>query len=275
MPALREIQLAFKDGLLGGDEEALIQQIEGDGLDPRARLAVYRHHVLTTLTAALEAVYPVVCRLVDRRFFAYAADTFIRRHPPTGPCLAEYGAAFPDFLAGFPPCEGHSYLGDVARLEWAIHQASETPQAAPLNRSRLDAVAPADMSRLTFAMDPTLTFLASPWPVDTIWRAHQGGGEPAQQVDLRAGGVCLEVRACREEIMLRALEPATYAFRDALARGLTLGEAASLTLESHPSFDLMTLANHVNPKTAVSRGRRSLTISASLISPCHSEDAGG
>lgn len=49
--------------------------------------------------------------------------------------------------------------------------------------------------------------------------------------------ICLEVRADREEIMLRALEPATYAFRDALARGLTLGDAASLTLESHPSFD--------------------------------------
>jgi len=94
------------------------------------------------------------------------------------------------------------------------------------------------MPRLTFAMDPTLSFLASPRPVDTIWRAHQDGGEPAQRADLSAGGVCLEVRAGGEEVMLRALEPATYAFRDALARGLTLGDAASLTLESHPSFDL-------------------------------------
>lgn len=245
MPALRELQLAFKDGLLGGDGEAALAQIEGDGLDPRARLAVYRHHILTTLTAALEAAYPVVCRLVDRRFFAYAADAFIGQHPPTGPCLAEYGAAFPDFLAGFPPCQGHPYLPDVARLEWAIHRASETLEAAPLDHARLSAVTPADMPRLRFAMDPTLSFLASPWPVDTIWRVHQDGGERAQRVDLGAGGVCLEVRAGGEEVIMRALEPATYAFRDALARGLALGEAASLTLESHPSFDLINAVQKV------------------------------
>jgi hypothetical protein len=239
MPALRELQSLFRESLLAGDEEAVMEQIEGDGLDPRARLAVYRHHIFTSLTAVLEAAYPVVCRLVDRRFFAYAADAFIRQHPPTGPCLAEYGAAFPDFLAGFPPCEGLPYLPDVARLEWAIHRASETAPTAPLDHPRLSAVAPVDMPRLRFAMDPTLSFLTSPWPVDTIWRAHQGGGEPAQLVDLDTGGVCLEVRAGGDVAMLRALEPATYAFRDALARGLTLGEGASLTLESHPSFDLI------------------------------------
>mgnify|MGYP001256694358 CR=1 FL=1 len=239
MPALREIQSLFRQSLLAGDEEAVIQQIEGDGLDPRARLAVYRHHIFTSLTAVLEAAYPVVCRLVDRRFFAYAADAFIRPHPPTGPCLAEYGAAFPDFLADFPPCQGHPYLPDVARLEWAIHRTSQTSEAAPLDHARLSVVAPLDMPRLRFAMDPTLSYLTSPWPVDTIWRAHQGGGEPAQRVDLDAGGVCLEVRANGNVAMLRALEPATYAFRDALARGLTLGEASRLTLESHPSFDLI------------------------------------
>jgi len=238
MPALRELQLAFKDGLLGGDEEAAVAQIEGDGLDPRARLAVYRHHVLTTLTAVLETAYPVVCRLVDRRFFAYAADAFIKEHPPAGPCLAEYGAAFPDFLAGFPPCQGHPYLPDVARLEWAIHLASHASQAEPLDHARLRAVAPSDMPHLTLAMDPSLSLLSSPWPVDRVWRAHRDGGEPVEPMGLDAGGVCLEVRAGDEDVMLRPLEPATYAFRDALVRGLTLGAAASLTLESHPSFDL-------------------------------------
>src|SRR5213596_1403950 len=117
MPALRELQTLFKASLLAGDEEAVIQQIEGDGLDPRARLAVYRHHILTTLTAVLESAYPVVCRLVDRRFFAYAADAFIRRHPPTGPCLFEYGADLAPFLADFPACRHLVYLPDVARLE--------------------------------------------------------------------------------------------------------------------------------------------------------------
>jgi hypothetical protein len=57
-------------------------------------------------------------------------------------------------------------------------------------------------------------------------------------VDLGAGSVCLEVRAAGESVTLRTLDATTYAFRDALARGLTLGQAASLALESHPFFDL-------------------------------------
>ena len=36
------------------------------------------------------------------RFFGFAADRYIHDHLPAGPCLFEYGATFPDFLAGFP-----------------------------------------------------------------------------------------------------------------------------------------------------------------------------
>src|SRR5215510_15471186 len=126
MPSLRDVQARFAEGLLG-DDGAIADLVAGDGLDPRARLAVYRHHVLTTLTAALEAAFPVVCRLVDPRFFAYAADAFVRQHPPAGPCLDEYGGAFADFLAAFEACTHLSWLPDVARLEWAIHRASHAP----------------------------------------------------------------------------------------------------------------------------------------------------
>jgi len=235
MLALPELQARFKDSLLATEDPALLDLVDGDGLDARARLAVYRHHLLTTLTAALEAAYPVVCRLVDRRFFAYAADAFIRRHPPAGPCLGEYGAIFPDFLASFAACEGLPYLPDVARLEWAVHMAAQQSTAAPLDQARLQRVDPSDMAGLSFVPDPSLALLASPWPVDKIWTAHQEG---KALPGLDGGGVCLQIHAAGEDVTIRVLEPATYAFRDALARGLTLGEAAGLALESHASFDL-------------------------------------
>jgi hypothetical protein len=238
MPALLELQALFKESLLATEDPALLELVDGDGLDPRARLAVYRHHVLTTLTATLEAAYAVVCRLVDKRFFAYAADAFIRRHPPAGPCLGEYGAAFPDFLAGFPACEGLPYLPDVARLEWALHRASQEPHTAPLDRARLQDVDPSDMAQLRFVPNPSLVLLASPWPVDRIWRAHQQEDKPETLPDLGAGSICLQILAAGEGVRLRVLEPATYAFRNALARGLTLREAAGVAFESYPSFDL-------------------------------------
>jgi hypothetical protein len=238
MLALPELQSHFKDGLLAVEDPSLLDLIDGDGLDPRARLAVYRHHVLTTLTAALEAVYPVVCRLVDRRFFGYAADAFIRQHPPAGPCLGEYGADFADFLAAFPPCAQLPCLPDIARLEWALHRAALAPPAATLDHERLGAVDPARMAELTFTPDPSLSYLASPWPVDRIWRAHQDTEGPAEAMDAAVTGVWLEIRAVGDRVTLRSLEPATYAFRDALRRGSTLGEAVGVALGSHPSFDV-------------------------------------
>src|SRR5262245_42529788 len=78
MPALHEVQAAFRDALLGGDDAWAAAAIACDGIAPDARLRIHRHHVLVTLTAALKATYPVVCRLVDARFFDYAADAYIR-----------------------------------------------------------------------------------------------------------------------------------------------------------------------------------------------------
>ena len=232
MFALRDVQDLFREGLLGELSPALIDLVEDDGLDPRARLAVYRHHVLTTLTATLEAAFPVVCRLVDSRFFAYAADAFIRQILPAGPCLDEYGAAFPDFLATFEACRQLTYLPDVARLEWAIHRASQAPAGEPLDAAQLARVAPADMTRLRFVPNAGLAYLASPWPVDAIWRAHRD--ESQALPDLDAGSVRLEISPSAEGVRIRSLHRESFAFRDALARGNTLAEA----VESVPYLDL-------------------------------------
>jgi hypothetical protein len=174
---------------------------------------------------------------VDQRFFAYAAHAFIRRHLPTEPCLTEYGANFADFLASFPACDALPYLADVARLEWAVHTAALRSDATSLDLARLRRVDPRDMAQLRFIPDPSVTLLASPWPVDKIWQAHQEGRIEALP-GLQGGAVCLQVHAVGEAVTIRVLEPAIFAFRDALARGLTLGEAAGQALESYPSFDL-------------------------------------
>lgn len=237
MLALPELQQSFTAGLLGNEDTALLDLIEGDGLDARARLAIYRHHVLTTLTAVLEAVYPVVCALVDRRFFGYAADAFIRRHPPAGPCLGEYGADFPEFLGEFPPCVHLPYLPDIARLEWAVHRAATTTPATALDREGLRAVDPARMAAVTFTLDPSLSHLASPWPVDRIWRAHQAE-EQNLDVDMTGGSVWLEVCATGDGVSVRSIESGPFALRDALGRGRSLCEAVEIALESHPALDV-------------------------------------
>ena len=234
MPSLRELESSFGRGLLGEPDAALLDLIAPDGLTSDARLRIYRNHVLVTLTDALIATFPVVCRLVDERFFRYAADQYIRAHPPTVPCLFEYGESFAAFLATFGPCQHLEYLPDVARLEWAINFADHADDAVAIDATRLGEVPTDRIGSVTLALHPSVSFLSSRWPIDRIWRANQPDADPDATVNLDAGGAQLEIRRVGEDVVFRSLDDATYAFRTALA----CGESLELAVAAAHSADL-------------------------------------
>jgi hypothetical protein len=238
MQTLRDLQRGFRRALLERDEAALDQLILEDGLPTAERLAVYRNNVVSSLTTALKDVFPAVCRLVDERFFDYAAHAFLTARPPERPCLAEYGAGFADFLAGFPPCRELVYLPDVARLEWLIHAAAHAADAVPATPTALHGFAPGDTPRLTFRFQPSLALIASPWPIDRIWGANKPDGVAEEAIDIDAGGATLEVRRRDSEIAVRALPAANFAFRRVLHGGGQLEAAAEAAFAEDGDFDL-------------------------------------
>jgi len=238
MPTLEDIQRHMASAICGCEEPDLLASIESDGIDVEARLRIYRNHVLVTLTEALKAIFPVACRLVDERFFAYAAHEFIRATPPTEPRLAHYGAHFPNFLAAFPACRELVYLADVARLEWAVNAALHADTAFSLDRSALTSVSPAHAPNLVLALHPSWQLQESRWPIDRIWRTNQPDEETDQTIDLDAGGVRLEIYRRRDRIVVTTVDPAGYAFRAALARGTRLEAAVDAALGVDPLFDL-------------------------------------
>jgi hypothetical protein len=224
--------------ICGGDEMRPSELIAGDGMDPRARLQIYRNHAVITLTDALKATYPVVCRLVSDGFFAYAAHEFIREHLPERPSLAEYGAEFPGFLAQFPPCRDLGYLGDIARLEWAINQALHAKDVAPITRSALSGISAANAPRLVLRIHPGLRLVETRWPIERIWRANQTDGDPDFAIDLDSEGVQLQVYRRGDRVLLKSLSPSEFALLQALARGDTLADAADAALRRDFLFDL-------------------------------------
>lgn len=240
MPALRELQAEFRNALLGGGAAALRGLIRDDGLATDARLDIYRNNVFVSLKQVLKDTFPIVCRLVDERFFVYATDQFIRTDPPEQACLFAYGDRFADFLAGFPPCRDLVYLPDVARLEWLINVAAHAPQSTPLSPAALQSVAGGDARNLVFRLDPSLGLLESPWPVDRIWQANQPEADAEAVTDLDCGGAKLEVRRAGETVLFRRLDPATFILRSMLAGGHRLEVATEATLAADPAFAFAT-----------------------------------
>ena len=147
--------------------------------DVARRFSVYRNTVHHSLIEALGERFPAVRRLVGAAFFAAAARQFIHESPPSSPLLAEYGAAFPEFLARFEPVAGLPYLADVARLEWLRGRAYHAADADALEPSAFrEAVAMAE-GDVGISLHPSSALFWSPYPAVSIWRAnHDGRTEP-------------------------------------------------------------------------------------------------
>jgi hypothetical protein len=245
MHALLDLQSSFRDAILGLGEAPIASAIVGDGIDPSARLGIYRNHVFASLTASLKAMYPVVCRLVDGRFFAYAAHEYIRAQPPGEPCLARYGETFPDFLGSFPPCRGLPYLRDVAALEWAIIRVKTALSPSPLSARSLAMVPATAAGSVRFTFAGTIAIIESDWPIDRIWIANQPDADPDTTIDLDSGAVRFAVRRHDRDVVFQSLSPALYAFRAALLAGRPIDAATRAALAADPLFDLAVALRHL------------------------------
>jgi hypothetical protein len=236
MPTLHDLQSDFRRFLTGGTPEQLLRLVDGVGFEPEACLSIYRNNMLVTLTAALKATFPVVCRLVDDRFFEYAANAFIRHHLPAGPCLVLYGNDFPDFLANFPPAATLDYLPDVARLEWTISRVLHAPYTESSIPLAFLAAVHGDPAQIRLQMQAACQYAASPHPIDQIWQFNQRGIDAAE-IPLDRRPARLEVRRA-DGLHLTGLPPAVWTFRSRIAGGAALGLAAGEALAIAPDFDL-------------------------------------
>jgi hypothetical protein len=240
MLALPELQRAFAAAILADQPAPLAGIVQAGGIAPERRIQVYRNNSLITLGEALKATFPVICRLVDERFFDYAARAFILAHPPRQPRLADYGDGFADFLAGFEPAQTLPYLPDVARLEWAINAAYHADHREPLRPEVIAAIPVDDYPGLTFTLDPACAVLRSPYPVDELWRANQPERD-GSGVDLGGGECRLLVHRVDDDVRLQRLGAGEHAMTAALAAGHTLGDAFAAALAEEAGFDATAL----------------------------------
>ncbi|WBU60916.1 HvfC/BufC N-terminal domain-containing protein [Paracoccus albus] len=129
------------------------------------RFAIYRNNVNVALSRALADNFPVVTSLVGKDFMMAAARIFTAAHPPATPILANWGAAFPVWLSGFPPAARLEYLPDIARLEQLCRCSVNARDAVPVAAQDVAAMSRAELARWRPSLHPSLRFMSSGWPL--------------------------------------------------------------------------------------------------------------
>jgi hypothetical protein len=135
---LADIQAGIRDALVDGNGAAVAPMLVG-GSRPDQRLAIHQRHYVASLTRALVERFPATVWLVGSALVTHAATAFIREHPPSRPCIAEYGDAFPRYLGAHPAAESLPYLAQFAELEWHLGRLSlATDESANVHYVHLD-----------------------------------------------------------------------------------------------------------------------------------------
>ncbi|MGH6640173.1 MAG: HvfC/BufC family peptide modification chaperone [Polaromonas sp.] len=239
-------QQSLLRALLGDrDDSRLLPLLQGgaarESLAHRG-LQAYQANGLALAERALAAAYPVIAQLIGDESFAPLARHFWRRQPPQRGDIACWGGALADFLEAAPQLAGEPFLGDVARIEWALHRAASAADVAPDPQSYalLSGGHSDDSKRTTLTLCAGVALLASPYPVVSTVNAHLRS-EPAlaQVAELLRSGVGEHALVWRQGFKprVRISNAAEHALLSALQAGLSLESSLGRALETAPAFD--------------------------------------
>lgn len=237
MSSLALQQQALLDALWQGTGSAT-----GWADHPRG-LSAYRANAQALAERCLRATYPVVVALIGDENAAPLARRLWHTHPPQRGDLAHWGDGLPALLATLDGLAHLPWLADVARVEWALHQAAGTADV-PTDLSGFARLAQEDPTQLTLRLASGTAVLPSAWPVASLVAAHLNGtrGTP----DLATVGAQLQ-RGERENALvwrphwrpeLRACTDAEAALLQALQRGAHLPDALNAASAADPAFDV-------------------------------------
>ena len=217
MSDLRELQQDFaKFWQSNGADPAFAARASGN-------TQVYLDSIIGGISQNLSSIYPVCERLVAAEFFVAMAEVFIKQTPFHDPDLSQYGGEFADFIAQFPPVAQLVYLADVARLEWAWHQALIGPDSKILNNSALSAISVDKQADISFCLPENSTLLDSIYPISQIWQVNQLGYDGEQEIALHQGGNKLIIWRQDLEVLIEELSVVQWQFLQCTANKLNLG----------------------------------------------------
>ena len=206
--------------------------VRGDAkLSAVERLEVYANAYFYRIRDCLEDDFGALHAVLGERRFHNLATSYLIAFPPRHPSLRFAGERLPDFVRDHPAAasfrDDPRWLGDLARLEWAIVQAFDAADAEILSRDELGAIDPSRWVDLRFSFQPALERLDLDFPIHRVRRSWDDDRSIEAAISglesLEPGFHPLLVWRTDERVSYRGLEPIEAAGLGIALAGETFG----------------------------------------------------
>jgi hypothetical protein len=241
MNLLRKLQTEFAQQILSkqpSTESSLQEIISDKGIPAFRRLQVYQNNVLTSLTESLQAVYPIVERLVGEEFFRYMTEEYIFLHPSCSGDLHAYGKDFSGFVADFNPAKTVPYLSEVAQLEWGYHEVFHAAAHDKMDIKALHAFPKENYEQIKFRLHPASRLFAFNFPVSYICKICTNENSENDNIVLPEQGE--KILLIREDldIEMKVLSEAEFTFLSCFQQNENLSIACEKVFAIDENFDV-------------------------------------
>ena len=222
--SLADLQRAFQDYVLASSEEFRSAVRYTGKADRTTLLDVYREGYALRLIEALTTDYPGVMAMTGAADFGHMARAYIAATASRHPSIRWYGKGLADFLERTEPYDRNPAAAEMARFEWALGEAFDAADAAPVAADALMALPPEAWETLAFTALPSLRRLTLAFETPQAWQRREEV-EPGD-LAVEAASEPLVWAIWRPDLVsnYRSLAPDEAAMLDALVAGKTFPE---------------------------------------------------
>jgi hypothetical protein len=214
-------QESFVTAVMSPEEGRVISGLSGS-ISAAVATAIYRNNILEGFNESLKNVYGAIFVLIGEDCFREIAYSYGRSIPSLSGDRNAFGEHMPTFLAHHPLTRELAYLPDMARLEWASHEAYSAAENFIVN-----------------GLHASLHLVESSYPLMALWQLCQHpDAEGTLDLDALGGDSVLIVRP-QENVLMRSLSPGEAAWYRALLEGYPPDQAAAAARTVEPDCDPM------------------------------------
>ncbi len=201
-----------------------------------ARLSIYRNNTYLSLIEVLSDTFYNVVKTVGSDFFTLLAKDFIQASPPASGNLIYYGETFSHFIASHSKTKTLPYLSDLARLDFARHNAYYTSDEKNLTPHEFSTITPGNLANSIIIPHPSVTLIHSKYAIYSIHEFNEDLKQSNSEIHYHNPEYGLTLKTANG-IITHQITQQLYNFLEAIHNQFGIGEALEQALNANPTFN--------------------------------------